>query len=232
MALKNGGKTLLYTWGQTLEEVTVQLHVEGLRAKELSVSFSRCRLTVTVKATGHKLLTGELQQPIICEDSSWMMEDGEMLLQLAKDNKRAANEREGPSSEWWLGVLKGEDSIESKDISVQDYVQPEQLPPEQREQARGPPQPPQPPGSYKPAAQLAAEAEAEADRQRAAATEAKLDPDRKIMLEQLRQQFPDLPIEWGGPDSLGYSGGGPAAGGAIGGGSGELPSGVAGMSLT
>ena len=229
MALKNGGKTLLYTWGQTLEEVTVQLNVEGLRAKELSVSFSRCRLTVTVKATGHKLLAGELQQPIICEDSSWMMEDGEMLLQLAKDNKRAANERDGPSSEWWLGVLKGEDSIESKDISVQDYVQPEQLPPEQREQAmRGPPQPP---GSYKPAAQLAAEAEAEADRQRAAATEAKLDPDKKMMLEQLRQQFPDLPIEWGGPDSLGY-GGSSAAGGAVGGGSGELPSGVAGLSLT
>ena len=135
MALKNGGETLLYAWGQTLEEVTVRLNVEGLRAKELSVSFSRCRLTVTNKATGQKLLAGELQQPIICEDSSWMMEDGEMLLQLAKDNKRAENERDGPSSEWWLGVLKGEDSIDSKDISVEDYVQPEQLPPEQREQA-------------------------------------------------------------------------------------------------
>ena len=94
MALKNGGKTLLYKWGQTLDEVTVQLNVEGLRAKELSVSFSRCRITVTVKATGHKLLAGELQQPIICEDSSWMMEDGVMILQLAKDNKRPENERE------------------------------------------------------------------------------------------------------------------------------------------
>ena len=233
MALKNGGKTLLYKWGQTLDEVTVQLNVEGLRAKELSVSFSRCRITVTVKATGHKLLAGELQQPIICEDSSWMMEDGEMILQLAKDNKRPENERDGPSSEWWLGVLKGEDSIESKDISVQDYVTPEQLPPEQREQVmRGPPQPSPPPGSYKPAAQLAAEAEAEADRQRAAAAEAKLDPDKKMMLEQLRQQFPELPIEWGGADSLGYSGGGSGAGGAVGGGSGELPSGVAGISPT
>ena len=232
MALKNGGETLLYAWGQTLEEVTVRLNVEGLRAKELSVSFSRCRLTVTNKATGQKLLAGELQQPIICEDSSWMMEDGEMLLQLAKDNKRAENERDGPSSEWWLGVLKGEDSIDSKDISVEDYVQPEQLPPEQREQAmRGPPQPPQPPGSYKPAAQLAAEAEAEEDRRRAAATEAELPAEKKKMIEQLRQQFPDIPIEWGGPDSLGYNGNGSAGGGGVSGGSDELASGVASLSL-
>ena len=102
MALKNGGHTGLYTWGQTLEEVTVRLPVDpSLRAKELSVAFTRCRLTVTVKRTGEKLLTGELQQPILCDECSWMLEDGDMVLQLAKDNKRAENVREGPSSEWW-----------------------------------------------------------------------------------------------------------------------------------
>ena len=227
MALKNGGKTLLYTWGQTLEEVTVRLNVEGQRAKELSVSFSRCRISVTSKLNGQKFLFGELQQPIICEDSSWMMEDGEMLLQLAKDNKRAENVRDGPSSEWWLGVLEGEDSIDCKDVSVEDYVRPEQLPPDQREKAMR--ELPQPPGPTKSAAQLAAEAEAEASRQRAAVTEAELPSEKKEMLDRLRQQFPDMPIEWGGPDSLGYSADGSGEGG---GGPDKLPSGVASLSLT
>mmetsp|Transcript_8183 Transcript_8183/g.16444 ORF Transcript_8183/g.16444 Transcript_8183/m.16444 type:complete len:228 (+) Transcript_8183:79-762(+) len=227
MALKNGGSTGLYTWGQTLEEVTVRLNVEGLRAKELSVTFSRCHLTVTCKATGHKLLAGELQQPIICEDSSWMMDDGEMILQLAKDNKRAANVRDGPSSEWWLGVLEGEDSIDSKEVSVEDYVRPEQLPPEQREKAMR-----EPASIVRPtksAAQLAAEAEAEASRQHAAATEAELPSEKKEMLSRLRAQFPDIPIEWGGPNSLGYNTNGSAEGG---GGSDKLPSDVASLSLT
>jgi hypothetical protein len=201
MALKNGGHTGLYTWGQTLEEVTVRLPVDpSLRAKELSVAFTRCRLTVTVKRTGEKLLTGELQQPILCDECSWMLEDGDMVLQLAKDNKRAENVRDGPSSEWWLGVLEGEDSIDSKDVCVEDYVRPDQLPPEQREQAmRQPPPPPPPPRQPAPSeAQRAAEAEAEASRARAAAVEAALPSEKKEMLEQLRQQFPDLPIEWGG----------------------------------
>lgn len=216
--LRNGGHTALYRWGQTLEEVTCRLPVGDLRAKDVKVSFSRCHIQVKVKSTGEALLEGELQQPILCDESSWMLEDGVMVLQLAKDNKRRENTQE--SSAWWLGILEGEDSIDSKDISVEDYVRADQLPAEEREKAMRNPPPREPPAAAakqlppKSAELLAAEAETERGKQRQAEIEAGLPPEKRAYLEKLREQFPDIPIDWGGADSLGA--GATAAGAAEG----------------
>ena len=207
--LRNGGHTALYRWGQTVEEVTCRLPVGDLRAKDVKVTFSRCHVQVKVKSTGEALLEGELQQPILCDESSWMLEDGVMALQLAKDNKRRENTHE--SSAWWHGILEGEDSIDSTDVSVDDYVRPDQLPPEEREKAmRNPPPPPGPPAAQKSAELMAAEAETEAGKQRQTEIEAGLPPEKKAYLDKLREQFPDIPIDWGGAESI--SGAAAAAG--------------------
>tara|TARA_B110001452_G_scaffold121327_1_gene100678 strand:+ start:652 stop:1926 length:1275 start_codon:yes stop_codon:yes gene_type:complete len=205
--LRNGGHTALYRWGQTLEEVTCRLPVGDLRAKDVKVSFSRCHVQVKVKSTSEALLEGELQQPILCDESSWMLEDGEMVLQLAKDNQRRENTEE--SSAWWHGILEGEDSIDSKDISVEDYVRPDQLPAEEREKAMRNPPPREPPAAAaakqpppKSTELLAAEAETERGKQRQAELEAGLPAEKRAYLDKLRKQFPDIPIDWGGAESI------------------------------
>ena len=51
-----------------------------------------------------------------------------------QDNKRPENQA-GPSYEWWHGLFAGEDTLDTKQVSVEDYVRPDQMGPEQRRQA-------------------------------------------------------------------------------------------------
>ena len=133
----------------------------------LEVDIQRNRLRIARKG-GDAILEGMLHQPIICDDSTWTLESGLLVLTLAKvsserlslsrlpsnyfarhvqrtcsspsmwcasqDNKRPENAA-GPSSEWWLGIFAGEDTVDKELVSVQDYARPDQLPPEQLMQA-------------------------------------------------------------------------------------------------
>ena len=92
--LLNGGETPGYRWGQTLEEVTVHIDVgPGVRAKELVVDIKRTSVRVAKKAEpdAAPLLHGDLQQPVLASESTWMLSDGVLQLTLAKDIRRAAN---------------------------------------------------------------------------------------------------------------------------------------------
>ena len=189
--LMNGGSTSSYRWGQTLDEVTVQIQLPvGVRARDLSVTLQRDRLRVTPKAASAgdgasvPTLEGSLAQPICCDESTWMIEDGVLVLRLAKDNLRAENS--GPSTEWWNGLLAGEDTIDTAAVSVGDYVKTSQLRPEQLADING-----------VHAEQQALHREADAVRQAAAAAEANLPSEKRLALEKLRESFPDIPIEWG-----------------------------------
>jgi hypothetical protein len=195
--LRNGGQTATYRWGQTLEEVTVHLPLAaGVRARALSVDIRRAQLRVALKAGGTPLLDGRLMQPVRCDECTWMVEDGTLVLQLAKDNKRAANT--GPSTEWWLGLFEGEDTSDPRAVSVEDYASASQLPPEQLAQL-----------SKERATQGAAEEHHVAERSRAARAEAALPADSSIRgtLESLRAKFPDIPVEYNGEgeDDGGFS---------------------------
>ena len=84
--LLNGGATPGYRWGQTLEEVTVHIDVgPGVRAKELVVDIKRTSVRVAKKAEpdAAPLLHGDLQQPVLASESTWMLSDG--VLQLTRD---------------------------------------------------------------------------------------------------------------------------------------------------
>ncbi|KAL1518714.1 hypothetical protein AB1Y20_003001 [Prymnesium parvum] len=191
--LRNGGQGDGYRWGQTLEEVTVHVAVEeGVRAKALDIAIRRRHLRIALKG-GRVLLEGSLQQPILCDQSSWMLEPGVLVVVLAKDNMRAEN-LAGPSSEWWHGLFEAEDTLDKGEVSVEDYVKPEQLPPEQRRQAEE--------GHREQVAAAKAEAEYSVARQKARETEEGLPAAQRELLSSLRAKFPDFPIEWGDSSDL------------------------------
>lgn len=186
--LLNGGKGSNYEWGQTLQEVTVHLPLDGLRARDLSVDIQRQHLRIAPKSGSNNdcLLMGRLTQPVRCDESTWMVEDGILVIQLAKDNLRAENT--GPSTEWWLGLFSGEDTIDSTAVSIGDYVTRNQLRPDQLaelDEARS------------------RSDDAEIARARAKAAEDALDDGRRDALEKLRASFPDIPIEWGDTSGMG-----------------------------
>lgn len=171
-------------------QVTVHITVGDVRAKGLAVDIARSRLRVALRGASEAIVEGALHQPVRCDESTWMIDrsgaaGGTLVLTLAKDNKRAANDA-GPSSEWWHGLFAGEDTLDTKSVSVEDYVSVGQLEEEQRGQV---------------AQQLAERDQAtraEAERKAAvAATEASLPSSQKEMLASLRAQFPDIPIEYG-----------------------------------
>ncbi len=196
--LLNGGFTQKYKWGQTLEEVTVHLPLEdGVRARDLRVELKRASLSVARKAGGSgALLEGELFQPIRTDESTWMVEDGTLVLQLAKDNKRAVNV--GPSTEWWHGIFAGEDTLDPDAHSVQDYVRADQLSDDQvRELSET----------------RALEARAADEKRDAQAREAALPAKTQQGLAMLRNQFPDIPIEYGDSSMPAATDEGAAAGG-------------------
>ena len=107
----------------------------GVRAKELVVDIKRTSVRVAKKAEpdAAPLLHGDLQQPVLASESTWMLSDGVLQLTLAKDIRRAANVSGGPGSEWWHGLLEGEDTLDHSKVSVGDYVSIDQVPAEQRE---------------------------------------------------------------------------------------------------
>lgn len=187
--LHNGGGGAGYRWGQTIEEVVVHYAdlPDGVRARDLSVVISRRKLRVELKG-GALLLDGALAQPVLCDESTWMVEDGVLVLQLAKDNRRAENV--GPISEWWHGLFEGEESLDKSAVSVEDYIRSDQLPPEQRVEL-----------SETRARREAAEAKLAAERRLTAESEAALPASQQNALASLRASFPDIPIEYGDSSS-------------------------------
>jgi hypothetical protein len=185
--LLNGGALETYRWGQTLEEVTLHVPLaSGIRARHLSISIKRTVLHIALKlpAAGSVLLEGALAQPILCDESTWMVEDGHLVLTLAKDNQR--NENTGPSTEWWHGVFKDEDTLDTSSVSVSDYARPDQVPAEQRAMVD------------------TAALSKDEERRRAAETEASLTKEQRERLESLRAAFPDIPVQWGDTDGAAH----------------------------
>ena len=60
---------------------------------------------VSIKG-GAKIVDGEFYNRIIVDDSFWTLEDGEVVLNLQKDNKM----------EWWKCVVKGDPEINTQKV--------------------------------------------------------------------------------------------------------------------
>merc|ERR1740124_257507 len=114
----NGGSTSSYRWTQTIDEVSVLVGSlpDGIRGKELAVSFKSNTISVKLKVkpssqekaggTQPILLEGCLSNRIKTDESTWSLEGGVLLLLLQKARKM-----------WWSNVLDGDDKI---DISLVD----------------------------------------------------------------------------------------------------------------
>lgn len=91
-----------YSWGQTLQEVSVSVPVPaGTKAKMLEVVITKTRLKVALKG-GASILEGELTEPVKTDDCMWNMEGGVVELTLAKQD----------GMHWWNAVVKGEPLID------------------------------------------------------------------------------------------------------------------------
>ncbi|KIY46144.1 nuclear movement protein nudC [Fistulina hepatica ATCC 64428] len=103
--------TLPYKWTQELGEVDLTVPVpKGTRAKNLNVVIQRKKLTVGLKSRP-LILDGELCQLIKVDDSTWTIEDNEIvLIHLEKLNKQ----------QWWENVLTHHPKIDTRKIEPAD----------------------------------------------------------------------------------------------------------------
>lgn len=98
-----------YVWTQTLSEVNVTVPLpDNTRGRDLSVTMAKTHLKVGLRSKpGEWIIDAPLVKPIICDDSFWMVEDGNRLvISLQKLHQQ----------EWWEGVCKGHPTIDVRKI--------------------------------------------------------------------------------------------------------------------
>ena len=75
----------MYTWTQTLEEVSVRLKLpHETRGRDLDVTFAPTSIAVVHRPSATTLLCGTLLQNIKHEDSTWDIDDDILELTLTK----------------------------------------------------------------------------------------------------------------------------------------------------
>ena len=105
--LGNGGMTEKYSWTQTLSEVTQNIFLPaGIKSKMLDVDIKNTSLKVKIKGQSDILIDGTFHKRIIVDDSIWTVEDGNLVLNLQKENKM----------EWWKCVLNGDPEINTQKV--------------------------------------------------------------------------------------------------------------------
>mmetsp|Transcript_8249 Transcript_8249/g.12876 ORF Transcript_8249/g.12876 Transcript_8249/m.12876 type:complete len:304 (-) Transcript_8249:195-1106(-) len=114
--LGNGGRTERYLWTQTLKELTVHVWLpEGVqRSRDLSVTMNRKGIKVQMKADKKDIIAGEWQEPIITDDTTWVIDENEgkksLTLYIQKQNQMT----------WWKAVLKGDPEIDTKKVKPEE----------------------------------------------------------------------------------------------------------------
>lgn len=96
----NGGETEVYTWTQTLQQVTVALKQAVAHKRDLKVTIRVNRLQV--EYGGRVLIDGELHRPVKPGDSLWYLEGSRLVIELEKAN----------NMEWWSRVIVGDPEID------------------------------------------------------------------------------------------------------------------------
>jgi hypothetical protein len=107
----NGGRTERYVWTQQLSELAVNIPMPaGTKAKMLIVDITNRHLRVSIKGQATPLIDGEFHKRVIVDDSTWTLEDGELVLSLQKENKM----------EWWKCVLVGDPEINTQKVQPEN----------------------------------------------------------------------------------------------------------------
>lgn len=90
----------LQDFNQTLRDVSARLPLNGIRAKDLSVTLGRTHIKVATKS-GEVLIDGDLYAPTHGEENTWSVVDGVLEVTLEKINQ-----------EWWPHVLTTDEKID------------------------------------------------------------------------------------------------------------------------
>ncbi|KAI8900439.1 HSP20-like chaperone [Globomyces pollinis-pini] len=94
-----------YQWKQTLQDVDITIKLEsGIKSKNLNVKISKTKILVAIKGKeSEAYLDGDLCANIKEEDSTWLIDSGELVIHLEKVNKQ----------EWWKNVVKHHFAIDT-----------------------------------------------------------------------------------------------------------------------
>lgn len=100
--------TLPYTWKQQLDAVEISVPVpHGTKGRDLTVELKKRKIKVALKGKDSAILEGELAKDIKEEDSTWTIQDGNLVeIHLEKINK----------NEWWPNVVSHHPKIDTTKI--------------------------------------------------------------------------------------------------------------------
>ncbi|ORY39552.1 CS-domain-containing protein [Rhizoclosmatium globosum] len=103
---------LPYKWKQTLTEVEVRITVgPGVKGKDLDIQLKKESIRVAFKnKKDEPILDGLLCKPIKLDDSTWTIDNGEVLIQLEKVN----------GMEWWKNVVQHHPAIDTTKIQPEN----------------------------------------------------------------------------------------------------------------
>eukprot|EP00743_Colponemidia_sp_Colp-15_P003072 GILK01003320.1.p1 GENE.GILK01003320.1~~GILK01003320.1.p1 ORF type:complete len:183 (+),score=22.84 GILK01003320.1:52-549(+) len=94
---------VIYEWDQDLNEVNIYINPPpGVRQKDLDIKIEPRRLSVGLRGNP-PFLQEEFQGLVKTSESFWMIEDGELHINLQKSAK----------GETWLAALKGHQALDS-----------------------------------------------------------------------------------------------------------------------
>ncbi|KAI8617287.1 HSP20-like chaperone [Chytriomyces sp. MP71] len=103
---------LPYKWKQTLQEVEVRVALgKGVKGKDLDITIKKDHLRIAFKnKKDEPIVEGTLCKPIKLEDSTWTIENGELLVNLEKVN----------GMEWWKNVVTHHPAIDTTKIQPEN----------------------------------------------------------------------------------------------------------------
>ncbi|KAI8616244.1 HSP20-like chaperone [Chytriomyces sp. MP71] len=103
---------LPYKWKQTLQEVEVRVALgKGVKGKDLDIVIKKDHLRIAFKnKKDEPIVEGTLCKPVKLEDSTWTIENGELLVNLEKVN----------GMEWWKNVVTHHPEIDTTKIQPEN----------------------------------------------------------------------------------------------------------------
>ncbi|XP_027120259.1 protein BOBBER 1-like [Coffea eugenioides] len=95
-----------YTWGQSLQEVTIAVPVPpGTKSRFVVCDVKKDRIKVGLK-NSPPILDGEFFGLVKAQDSIWSLEDNDISILLTKQDK----------TNWWKSLLKGGPEIDTQKV--------------------------------------------------------------------------------------------------------------------
>ncbi|WVO16817.1 hypothetical protein L204_104503 [Cryptococcus depauperatus] len=102
---------LPYKWTQELDNATISLPLpKGTKGKNLTVDIQRRKLKVQLKEDKEPLISGDLFDDIVAEDSSWTIDDNVLTIELEKYSSRIGKPR------WWPHIYTHHPQIDTTKI--------------------------------------------------------------------------------------------------------------------